>query len=185
MSDMTNRLAAAVMDVAIAILRPERAPWAAAMNAELQAIKDGRERLQFASGCLLSACASWTHSQEGLVWIGRGLVVAGLWMMSVIGALVARGLEPVPGATLFCLCGVYAVGGVIAMRSLRGLQNFALVGAVAAFSACAGLSVLVETQGPRFFPAVALEAGTLMACLALWSTFLILVRDLKIGARDA
>jgi hypothetical protein len=185
MSDMTNRLAGAVMDLAIAVIRPERAQWGAAMSAELRAIPASGERLQFASGCLLSACASWTHSQDGLVWIGRGTVAAGLGMMSVIGALVALGLEPGPRMTLLFLSGVYAVGGVIAMRSLRGLQNFALVGAIAAFSACAGLTVLADSPGPSFFPAVALEAGILMVCLALWSTFLILVRDLKIEARDA
>jgi hypothetical protein len=185
MSDMTNRIAKVVMDLAIAVIRPERAHWGAAMSAELMAIHASGERLQFASGCLLSACASWTHSQDGLVWIGRGLVAAGLSMMSLIGALVAMGLEPVPRMILLCLCVLYAVGAVIAMRSLRGLQGFALVGAVAAFSVFAVLAILAEIPAPRFYPAVALEAGVLMVCLTFWSTFLILIRDLKIGARDA
>ncbi|MBC7769788.1 MAG: hypothetical protein H7124_13485 [Phycisphaerales bacterium] len=161
---------------AVAIMPPAQSVWANAMAAEFEAVHAGGDRLRFALGCLSFAVSGWARSRQGLVWIGRGAIAAGLWAMSAIGAYVATGLDHAPGLILFAACGVYSIGGAIALCSLRALQSYAIL-----VGSCVGLHLLATTGWftRSYQAALALEAGALMAVLLVAATLLMQ------AARDA
>lgn len=180
MTHAFDRAANVLLQWALAIMPHERRAWGRALAAEFASVPTSSERAHFAWGCLVFSISSWTRTRRGVVWIGRGLVAAGLWAMSAIGVTVALGLDGVPAFTLIFACLVYSIAGGIALLSLRVLWGYAFLGAVLAGAAWLYLGAS-SISWRSYYGAIAVEASALMAALVIASTVLMALRGARAG----
>lgn len=185
MTSVFDQAARVCLQWAAAIMPRARREWIKAMAAELDAMRAGPERARFALGCLSFAVTSWSRSGRGMVWIGRGLLAAGLWSMSAVGAYMAIGLEDVPRFTLLAACCVYSLGGAIALISLRAFRHYGIFGAATAATAWCLLVGVGPIVSRDYFAAIALETAALMTVLLLASTFLTRLNNRDAETSDA
>jgi hypothetical protein len=153
-----QRIARALVRRCAALLPPGRGAWAAAMEAELEAVEP-RAALAFALGCVWGSIRERWRAMDRLavsVRLGSLVVLFGLAGAAALSALRLGSADPATGLVFSLFSAAYGAAGLWSLA--RGPR--ALVRAASALApACAAAFLLL-----RFAP-LALPEGT---NLALW-----------------
>jgi hypothetical protein len=105
MNAFSHSLAATLIGWCVALLPSDRASWAAAMKAEVDAIENGNAALSFAAGCVWGSIKERTFTMAFAARSVRFATIAGMLALSFLGAVITRRMidAHAPSAMVFGL----------------------------------------------------------------------------------
>lgn len=176
MTNWQQRMAIALVDASVALMPRENKEWADAMRAEIEAVQDDGEALEFALGCLWSSAKVRVLRVEFVADVVRVGIPAGLSAFALLAAyLSGRHVEAAAEtATVFGVSsGIFAMA--VALFLTNGFSALArLAGAlVPIYLALLALTHLYGT--PIADPAaLSLYRALALEGVAIWSMLLLM-----------
>ncbi|MCA0977109.1 hypothetical protein LCM19_01875 [Qipengyuania flava] len=180
MTNWQQRMAIKLVDASVALMPRENKEWADAMRAEIEAVEDNGEALEFALGCLWSSAKVRVLRVEFVVGVVRVGIPAGLSTLALLASyLSGRHVEAVPGtAAVFGVSsGIFAMA--VALFLIKGYSALArLAGAlIPIYLALLALTHLFRTpiadpEALSLYRALALEGVAMWSILLLITAFL-------------
>lgn len=178
-------LALVLINCCAALLPADRAPWAAAMKAEVNAIEDGNEALSFAVGCVWGSIKERTFTLAFAARAMRFATICGMLALALLSAIITRQMidSHAPSALLFGLTSTLFAAAA-AWSYLRGPR--ALVQAASsviplytlAYAFVSQEHVIADVLGnSRLYQALAIEGVVIWAGLLAGGLFM-----LRVGA---
>lgn len=180
MTNWQRRTALALVEASVAFMPKENKEWADAMRAEIEAVQDNGEALEFALGCLWSSAKVRVFRIKFVADVVHVGVPAGLSALALLAAyLSGRHVEAAPEtATVFGVSsGIFAMA--VALFLTNGFSALArLAGAlVPIYLALLALTFLYGTpiaapEALSLYRALALEGVVIWSMLPLINVFL-------------
>ncbi len=164
-----DRIALACLQFASRIAAPERRAWLSAMIAEFHALESRPARFRLVPGAFRFVLVSHLERRGGIARLGQTAIGTGLLVFGGIGAVMASRMPDGVGQAVSSACLVYAIGGLIALHSLRGLGLYARLcglGVVAALGWVAtqrGGAPIFDIYGALLVEALVLMVGLTIA----------------------
>lgn len=184
-------LASALTAWCAVLLPPDRAPWAAAMKAEMDAIDDDSAAVTFAVGCVWGSIKERTLTMNFAARMVRFVTIASMLTLAVASAGIAVRVTNfhAPSAlvfgvtsTLFATVGVWSL-----LRGPRALIQAAStmlpVYLIAYAFVKSERGLAVESVNAALYQALAIEGVVIWAALLAGGIFMLRARTLSISQR--
>lgn len=191
MNAHSHTLALVLIGWCAALLPDDRAPWAAAMKAEVDAIEDGNAALSFAAGCVWGSVKERIFTMAFVARSVRFATICGMLALSLLSAVLTRRMIDahaqsalVFGLTsaLFAAAAVwnYLRGPMALVQTASSLIPVYLI-AYAFVSSENGMAG--EWVNARLYQALAIEGIMIWAALLTGGVFMLRVEMLSITKR--
>lgn len=191
MKAFARSLALTLIGWCAALLPVDRAPWAAAMKAEVDVIEDGSAALSFAFGCIWGSIKdrifTWTFAARSV----RLATIGGMLALSLLAALTTKRMidAHAQSALVFGLTAVLFAAAAL-WSYLRGaialVQTACLVIPIyilAYVVACSGQGMTAGWVDARLYQALAIEGIVIWATLLAGAAFMLRTETLPITKR--
>ncbi len=187
MNGHNRSLALTLISWCAMVLPTERASWAAAMKAEVEAIEDEGAALSFAAGCVWGSIKEATFTTAFAVRSVRFVTISGMLSLSLLAALITvRMINDHPSTALVfgvisALFAATAVWSYLrgAMALVRAASSMIPVYIIAYAFVSPEKGMAGEWVDARLYQALAIEGVAIWATLLTGAIFMLRIENLS------